>query len=231
LVICIVQQVKFYLPGPSYVALFVGGAVFIEELAEQGKIKLLRRKFVLRWFLIIIFVIGLLSAPIARPMLPVKKFLKWTGKDIYMGVKGERHKLGDLHQHFADRFGWPEMAATVAQVYNNLHEEEKTKACILCGNYGEAGAIWVLGDKYNLPKPISGHLQYYLWGTRGCSGEVVISLGIELERLKKCFGEVEKAAETKCKLAMPHESRLPIYVCRRPVKPLEELWPVFKHLD
>jgi len=231
LVICIIQQVKFYLPAPFYTVLFAGGAVFIEAIAEKSKIKLLKRKVTPTGLTVTIFIIGLLSAPVARPMLPVKKLMKWTGDDIYMGVKGERHKLDELHQHFADRLGWPEMVATVAQVYNNLDEEEKAKACILTGNCGEAGAIWVLGDKYNLPKPISGHLQYYLWGPMGCSGEIVISLGVELEILKKCFGEVEKVAETKCKLAIPYENRLPIYMCRKPVKPLEELWPVFKHFD
>jgi hypothetical protein len=148
-----------------------------------------------------------------------------------MGVKGERHRLGRLHQHFADRFGWEEMAQNVANVYNTLNETEKSKVCIITGNYGEAGAVWFFGERYNLPKPICGHLQYYLWGHRGHSGEVAISIGIDMQHLKGHFDDIKAVDEHVCLNALRYERYLDICICRKPKKPLGEMWPNFKHMD
>lgn len=226
LTICIVLKVKFFLPAPFYTVLFAGGAVSIEGFAKKRNIEWLKRKPA-----VAIFLIGLLQVPFARPIVPVELFVKYTGRSIWEGIKGERHDLGRLPQHFHDRFGWDEMAKNVGSVYDGLSEEDKAKACVLMGNYGEAGAIWAFGEEHGLPKPISGHLQYYLWGPRGHSGEVAISMGIELESLKNHFGDVKKVRDHGCRWAMPYEKYVDIYVCREPKKPLEEMWSGFKHLD
>ncbi len=226
LVICIYQQVKFYLPAPFYTVLFAGGAVFIEGFVEKHKVRWLIKTLVL-----VTFLMGLVSVPFVRPVLPVDVLIEYSGRGVYMGVKGERHRLGRLHQHFADRFGWEGMTEKVAQAYNSLSDEEKSKACILTENYGEAGAIWLFGEKYNLPKPISGHLQYFLWGTRGYAGEIVITIGIDLEELKSYFNNVERRAFHECLPALRYERYLPVYVCTEPKKPLEDIWPSLKHMD
>ena len=226
LILCIVLEVKFFLPTPFYTVLFAGGAVWIEQISEQRKVSWLKRAPAAA-----ILVLGLIQVPIARPVIPIELFSKLTGRSIWEGTKGERHKLGHLPQHFHDRFGWEEMAKSVATVYGRLSEEDKSEACILMSNYGEAGAIWVLGEKYGLPKPVSGHLQYYLWGPRGHSGDVVIAMGFKLEQLRNCFDHVEWAYSHSCKSAIPYEKSLTIYLCRKPRRPLEEMWPEFKHLD
>jgi hypothetical protein len=226
LILCIYMQVKFYLPAPFYTVLFAGGAVSIEAFADKRHYVWLKRISVTA-----IFLMGLLSVPFVRPLLPVELLLKISGRGVYMGVKGERQRIGRLHQHFADRFGWEEMAATVAEVYYSLNDQERSKACILAGNYGEAGAIWLYGEKYNLPKPISGHLQYFFWGTRGNSADVVISLGIDLEKLKEQFYSVEQRAHLECLTAIKYERYLPIYVCKEPKESLEEILLSLKHLD
>ena len=226
LILCIYLQVKFYLPAPFYTVLFAGGAVSIERFAE-------RRRF--RWLkkvpAILILLLGLVSVPFVRPVLPVETLMEYSGRGVYMGVKGERHRLGRLHQHFADRFGWQEMAAAVAEAYRSLSEEDRAQAGVLAGNYGEAGAIWLFGEPYDLPKPISGHLQYYLWGPRGCSGEVVLSIGIEEEKLKEHFDSVRSVVGHECILAIRYERYLRVYLCTEPKQPLEDMWPNFKHMD
>ncbi|MGD2093710.1 MAG: glycosyltransferase family 39 protein [Phycisphaerales bacterium] len=227
LAICIYQEVKFYLPAPFYTVLFAGGAVSIEGFFAEKR----GGRWLVKTLGVMIFLMGLVSVPFVRPVLPVDTLIEFSGRGVYMGVKGERHRLGRLHQHFADRFGWDEMAAKVAKAYNSLSEEEKSKACIITGNYGEAGAIWLFGEKYNLPKPISGHLQYFLWGARGYSGEVVIALGIDLEKLKQHFDSVNQVTHLKCLLVIRHERYLPVYVCRNPKKPLKDMWQSFKNMD
>jgi hypothetical protein len=226
LILCIYMQVKFYLPAPFYTVLFAGGAVCLEAFASRHDFVWLKRIPVA-----MIFLMGLVSVPFVRPVLPVETLLEVSGRGVYMGVKGERKRIGRLHQHFADRFGWEEMTATVAEVYNTLDEQERSKACILAGNYGEAGAIWLYGEKYGLPKPISGHLQYFIWGTRGNSADVVISLGIDIEKLREQFDSVDQRAHLECLTAMKYERYLPIYVCKGPKRSLEEMLQAFKHLD
>jgi hypothetical protein len=70
--------------------------------------------------------------------------------------------VAELPQTLADRFGWEGMTEPVARVHDRLPPEERSEACVLTGNYGEAGAIDFFGAKHGLPKSISTHNSYYL---------------------------------------------------------------------
>ncbi len=70
------------------------------------------------------------------------------------------------------------MVATVTGVYEELPPEERERACILTGNYGQAGAVGFFGPRYGLPKAQSDHNSYSIWGPGDCAGEVVISVGV-----------------------------------------------------
>ena len=78
---------------------------------------------------------------------------------------------------------------------------------------------------------ISGHNNYYLWGLGGSTGEVVVSLGVPLERLEADFGEVEQVDTLTCEYCMPDENNLPVYVCSSSTVTLEESWSQFKHYN
>ncbi len=82
--------------------------------------------------------------------------------------------LGPLPQIFADQFGWEEMTALVARVYNALPPDIRRQTAIFGQNYGQAGAIDLFGPKYGLPPAISGHQSYFLWGPRDYTGASVI---------------------------------------------------------
>ena len=55
-------------------------------------------------------------------------------------------------------------------------------ARIFTYNYGQAGAIDFFGPRYGLPPAISPHNNYWLWGPRGATGEVLIIVGGEPRR-------------------------------------------------
>ena len=105
----------------------------------------------------------------------------------------ETHKLGPLPQIFADQFGWEEMTATVARVYNSLPPEVRAKTAIFGQNYGQAGAIDLFGPKYGLPPAISGHQSYFLWGPRGYTGESVIVMAGRQQDLESRFADVRRS--------------------------------------
>jgi hypothetical protein len=125
-------------------------------------------------------------------------------------------------------FGWPEMVAEVAGVFERFAPDERADAAIFTSNYGQAGAIDFFGAKYGLPKAVSGHNSYWLWGPRDYSGRIVITVGIPEEDLKPFFEEVELAATVRCRYCMPHENGKPIHIARKPKRPLPEIWPEVK---
>ncbi|HEX3043252.1 MAG TPA: hypothetical protein VHY08_00745, partial [Bacillota bacterium] len=174
---------------------------------------------------------GLFLLPAARPILPVETFIKIYSASTTKG-NVERLALAELPQHYADRFGWEEMTRKVAAVYRSLPEADRAQACIVTGNYGEAGAIEFYGKKYGLPlPPLSGHNQYHVWGPGRFTGEVVIMVGFSKEDIRQNYREIQTGAILTNPYMMPYEKSNPIYICRKPVKKFQELKPWVKWLN
>jgi hypothetical protein len=171
---------------------------------------------------------GIVSAPLAKPLLAPEAYLRYVEAIGLAPRSIERHEQARLPQHFADMHGWPELAANVAKVFDALPAADRARACIFAQNYGQAGAIDVLGAPLGLPRAISGHNSYFLWGPRGCTGEVVIALGGDRKDHEEAFASVEQAAVHRCTDCMPYENNLPIYVLRGARIPLAEIWPRVK---
>ena len=172
---------------------------------------------------------GAVAAPVAKPILPEDAFVRYTARIGARGSSGERHEQGRLPQFFADMQGWPELAATVGEVFRHLPPEDQSRTCIFGQNYGQAGAIDLFGPAHGLPKALSGHNSYYLWGPGECTGEVLIVLGDHQERLEELFASVELATTYTCSDCMPYENDKPIWVVRGARQSLAELWPEVKH--
>ena len=214
---------KDYYLAPIYPMLFAAGGVFWEQLIAA------RPRF--RWLLYalpaVVLVMCLFSAPLAIPILPPEQIGPYMEA---LGMKMSRTETsmsGLLPQHFGDQFGWEEMVATVAQLYNNMPPEQRAKTAILAGDYGEAGAIDFFGPRYGLPKSISAHQNYYYWGPRDYTGESVILLEWKLESAQRWCGSVEKGPHNDPYWGMGWE-RYDILVCHNLKMPLTEAWPHFK---
>jgi hypothetical protein len=218
------QTSKVYYLSPAYPPLFAAGGIAIERLLQRGLLKWLKPVV-----LVVLLTAGAIMAPMAVPVLPVESFLSYQEKLGIEPVVEERHEMGVLPQHYADRFGWPEMAAAVAGVYQSLPPEQQTDCIILGGNYGETGAINYYGRQLGLPEAVSGHNSYYHWGPGDASGNVVISVGIPVEYLAEMFEIVSPAAQIESPYAMPYESNLTVYLCYGLKAPLQEVWPMVRH--
>lgn len=173
-------------------------------------------------------------SPIAVfPALPAETLARITGSlgGGDAGVEVETREMAELPQPFADRFGWPGMVATVAGVYDGLPEDEKARACIFTNNYGEAVAVDFFGDEHGLPDAVSVHNSYHAWGPGDCTGEVVISVGVPENDLRRMFGSVGQSGTIRCGYCMPDEDNLPVYTSRDPRASMRELWPETRHFD
>jgi hypothetical protein len=207
----------------AYAASFAAGGVAWERM--------LPRHFAVRGAAVAVLASGLVLAPLATPVLPVERYVRYAAALGVAPSTPEGHELAELPQFYADMFGWEEKARAVAEVYHALPAEERRKAAIFASNYGRSGAIDYFADEYDLPGAIGNHNNYWLWGPGAATGEVVVVLGGELDDLERRFESVELAGVAACDYCIPYERDLPIYVCRDPLLTIEELWPLAKHYD
>ena len=222
LAVFMVLSGKTYYVVPVYTLVVAAGGVGWES-AVSVPWRRLRRAAVLMMVLS-----GIATIPFGVPVLPVEVFLRYSGAVPGFRVQTERDASAALPQNYADMFGWQSLAETVARVYHALPPDEQANCAILAGNYGEAGAIDYYGPGLGLPKAISGHNNYFYWGPRNYSGSCVILVGLEAAEHKTLFGEATLAATTDNPNGVPIEQHVPIYVCRKPIAPLSELWLQFK---
>lgn len=223
--IFLVLNGKSYYVVPAYPLILAAGGVAIERFCESAG-----RKWVRTALPAVIVTGGLLMAPFGVPFLPINTFLRYENLIPANKVAKTERDAQDvqLPQLYADMFGWHNIAVTVSQVYDSLPPSERSGCAILAGNYGEAGAIDYYGPGLGLPAAISGHNSYYDWGPRNYSGSCVILFGERSSKYIKLFGDVRVAAVVHSAHAMPNERDIPVYICRKPLAPLKQLWPHFK---
>ncbi len=210
----------------AYPILIAAGAVAVEAAFERPGWGRLRPVT-----LAVVVAGGAVLAPFALPILPVEKYVAYA-KAFGVGASTEeRHEMGRLPQQYADMLGWPELATTVAEVYRKIPPETRAGCAIFAQNYGEAGAIDFFGRRLGLPRAISGHNNYWIWGPGGATGDCVIVIGGEIETERSHFEQVEQAGMFTCADCMPYESDLPIFVARRLKTTVAQAWPGVKHYD
>lgn len=218
---------KPYYLAPAYPLLWAAGAVAIEVWTRAR-----RGGFALRAAAIGSVVLsGLAFAPLARPILPLETYVRYARALGQQPGTDERKALGRLKQFYADMQEWRGLAEAVKVATVRLDEGERRRACVFGQNYGEASAVEYFGRELQLPPAISAHNNWYLWGLGGCTGEVLLVLGDDRERLAELFEEVELGATFDCRDCMPYEDDLPIWIVRRPRTDLAALWPRIRHFD
>jgi hypothetical protein len=211
---------RVYYLFPAFPVLFAAGGVFWEAQVHW-------KRYV---WPAAIAASAIFIVPFAIPILPPEMFIRYANMMHFNQPRIENFKLGPLPQLFADRFGWPEMTAVVAGVYNNLPPETRSQTAIFAGNYGEAGAIDLFGPKYGLPAAISGHQNYFLWGPRDYTGESMIVMHGDQQDLESKFAQVQKVASVDHPYSMPFE-HFDVFYCRGLKTPLIDAWPPVKRWE
>jgi Dolichyl-phosphate-mannose-protein mannosyltransferase len=231
----VISHGKDYYSAPAYPILLAAGAAAAERLLsrsspEQAAEGPSKWRAALKPVCFAWLAIGIAAPlPIVLPILPLDGFLRYQSHLHSQPKPTERSSVGTpLPQYFADELPWQEQVAAVARVYHSLLPEEQAKTAIFCGNYGEAAAIDFFGSRYGLPKAISGHQNYFLWGPRNYTGGIVIVVGQPEEDVRKYFASVEAAATVNVPYAYFYETR-PILLCRGLKENLRTLWPRVKN--
>jgi Dolichyl-phosphate-mannose-protein mannosyltransferase len=220
LAVIVLQGGKPYYLAPIYPPLFVAGAIAIERW--------LTREWMRNAIVMVILVVGTLTAPLGMPLLPVESFITYSNAIGLRPSSGERYAEGKLPSFFANMFGWQKLVATVDTVYRSLSSEDQCACGIFCQNYMQAGAVDFYGRQCGLPSAISGHNNYWLWGMKGYTGDVMIVIGSNAKDVQKYFEEVTERARFRDEYIQPIHNDLPIFLVRKPKYPLAALWPGVK---
>jgi hypothetical protein len=215
------MQAKTYYLAPIYALPFAAGAIVVEDAARG-------RRWV-AWLAVGVLALGgAITAPYAMPILPVSALPTYLRLLGIREVRPETRAMGDVPQIFADMLAWEELVAEVARVYDRLPPVDRKRSVIWGSSYGAAGAVDYFGPRHGLPKAISGHQNYYLWGPGEASGELVIPVGFQVADLEPWFDQVELAGQVDCRYCMPDRRTERIYLCRGLKLPLPEFWPQVK---
>ena len=200
-----------YYIGPAYPILLAAGSVILEIKLHQKQINWL--KYAIPILLIVSLVI---TCPLWLPVLSIEKMKKYG--------------IADISYDFREMIGWPELVSSVSRVYENLPNEDKKNTIIITGNYGEAGSINHYGPKLGLPLAASGIGSYYYWGPGNRDASTVLVVGYSEDYLKRYFSEVTIKEVFRNKYGINNEEQgILIILCRKPNKPISEIWSEFKH--
>jgi hypothetical protein len=135
---------------------------------------------------------------------------------------------GDLREEF----GWQELVKTVAGIRDSLSPEQQASLGIVVGNYGEGGAIEMLGPAYHLPPPISTTNSAWLRGYPTPQPTTLIVIGNTREDVDDLFTGCRLAGHNSNSEGIRNEEsedHPDIFVCGPPRLAWPELWK--RHQD
>ncbi|MFN8255560.1 MAG: glycosyltransferase family 39 protein [Bacteroidales bacterium] len=219
LILCLLKAKSYYAFG-VFPVLIAAGAVYWEQK--------LKRKSILVALMVIMITISLPILPLSLPIYNAQGLTKYfSNMEKATGLTiGRRFEDGSIHslpQDYADMIGWEELTSVTAKAWQKV--ENKNCALIYCENYGHAGAITVIGKKYNLPEPVCFHDAFKSWlpDTLACEINEFIYINDELgEDVAQLFGSVEKIGAITNVDA--REFGTSVYLCKNPHSSFNKFW-------
>jgi hypothetical protein len=130
---------------------------------------------------------------------------------------------GDLREEI----GWDELVKTVASIRDSLPADQRASLGITDGNYGEHGAIEILGPAYGLPAPIGTTNSAWLRGYPTPPPTTLIVLGLSQEDANALFTNCRLAGHNGNAEGVRNEESVDhpdIFVCGPPRMSWPELW-------
>jgi hypothetical protein len=134
---------------------------------------------------------------------------------------------GDLREEI----GWPELVKTVAGIRDSMPTEQRASVGVIVGNYGEQGAIEMLGPAYNLPTPISLTNSAWLRGYPTPPPATLIVVGVSREDVDQIFTGCRLAGHNGNSEGVKNEESQyhpDIFVCASPRLPWPEFWKKYQ---
>jgi hypothetical protein len=205
-----IQKGRFYYVAESYPVLIAMGAGVISQWLA------LRPRWARHAVASIYFAaISLVGAYAVATIVPIAS----SGPLRDFALKNN----GDLREEF----GWDELVRTVASIRDSMPPDQRQHLGITTANYGEYGAIEILGRAYGLPMPIGTTNSEWLRGYPTPGPTTIIVIGLDEEEANSIFTGCRWAGHNGNSLGLRNEESKDhpdIFVCGPPRKPWEEVW-------
>ncbi|SPE28375.1 Glycosyl transferase family protein [Candidatus Sulfotelmatomonas gaucii] len=210
LVILFIAKGRHYYMAPAYPMLLAMGALLAERwlgcLPRWGRITVETFYF---------SVFALISAFVCALLLP-------------LASSGPLKDYALSHSYdLREEIGWNQLVRTVAQIRDSLSPDQQAHLGIATGNYGEYGAIDVLGRAYSLPEPIGTTNSEWYRGYPTPPPTTIIVLGNSRERADELFTNCRLAGHNGNSEGVRNEESVDhpdIFVCGPPRKPWPQIW-------
>lgn len=137
----------------------------------------------------------------------------------------------DKNSDLREEFGWNELVRTVAGIRDSLTPEQQANMGVIVGNYGEQGAIEILGPPYHLPPSISLTNSAWLRGYPSPQPTTLIVVGVSREDVDKIFTGCRLAGHNGNSEGIKNEESQfhpDIFVCGSPRLPWPEFWKKYQ---
>jgi hypothetical protein len=215
-----------FLKGKSYYTLgvfpllIVSGAVAYENWFRKTWIRVI--------FPVVLGLIVIPVLPIGLPILNQRGLVAYFKviSEKYGGDAALRFEDGSIHslpQDYADMLGWEELTSITNKTYQSVGDK---KACfIYCENYGQAGAITVIGKKYDLPEAVSFNESFKYWYPKLFNPDITSLIYINNkpgEDIKLLFRKITKTGSITNINAREYGTA--VYLCENPVDSFNKFW-------
>jgi hypothetical protein len=215
LVLYAIGKGRGYYLGGAYPMLMAMGAVMGERwVASLSTIP--RRAVAAAVFLTGVVAWGLFMSAMILPFASSGRLMKFALENN-----------GDLREEI----GWDELVKTVAGIRDSLPPEQQANVGVAVRNYGEQGAIEILGAAYHLPPPISGVNSSWLRGYPAPLPSTLIVMGQSRKEADRLFTDCRWAGHNGNSLGVKNEEsedHPDIFVCGPPRLPWPEFWKEYK---
>jgi hypothetical protein len=214
------------LKGKSYYTLgifpllIISGAVSYEHWLKETWLRVILP--------VILVLVTLPLIPMGIPVLNQEGLIKYFKVlDEKYGVDvGRRFEDGSIHslpQDYADMLGWEELTSFANKAYQMI--DDKKASFIYCENYGQAGAITVIGKKYDLPEAVcfSESFRYWIPMKFDPDPTSFIYINDELgEDVQALFRKISLIGSITNPDAREYGTR--VYLCEEPVSSFNLFW-------
>jgi hypothetical protein len=214
----LIVYVAAWVPGKVYYSegmapvVLAAGAVAAERWAARS-----RKPGMRRWVVVVACLLSMgISLPTVLPIVPVASLHTVRNQDTVTT---------------ADTVGWPQLTRAVADQAAALARAGEAPTSIFTGNYGEAGALDVLGTADHLPPVLSGQNNFWIWGPGQASDRTVLVIDA-LGWLRPYFARCRVLTTYYAPYHVQNDyTGLQIGVCTGPSAGWRALWPHLKHYD
>lgn len=220
IVIILVIVILLILKGKSYYTM--GVFPFLIAAGSVSYTSLLKKPWLKVLLPVMLILLTIPMVPIGIPVLKTDGLVKYF-RDLDTGRRFEDNSIHSLPQDYADMLGWEELTMITNKAWQMI--ADKKAAFIYCENYGQAGAITIIGKRYGLPAAVCFSESFRYWVPNEFNPDITsfIYINNELgEDVKTIFSKITYIGAITNRDAREFGTK--VYLCEEPVGSFNKGW-------